>query len=88
MYRNMQEALLAQGPFGDQNLNSLVREYVAEKDPGKKETIYKKIGRQYPGTWGHDNTISEKADFVIEAYADDLKNKEDENGEVFGDDLA
>lgn len=88
MYNNMQEALLAQGPFGDKKLNELALAYVRENDPVKKAVAYQKLERIYPGTWGSNNTISEQADFVTSAYADDLKNYEDANGEIFGDDLS
>lgn len=88
MYKTANEAVVALGPFGDQKLNELALEYLKESDPGKKEQLFKKIERQYPGSWGPNNTISEQADFVIDAYKDDLQKIDDENGETFGDDLA
>lgn len=88
MYKTAAEAVLALGPFGDQKLNTLAREYLKESDPAKKEQLFKKIEQQYPGNWGANNTISEQADFVIDAFKDDLQKVDDENGETFGDDLT
>lgn len=86
MYKN--EAEILAGPFGDQRLNLMVLEHLKEKDPLKREELYRRIARAYPGSWGPDNTISEQADFVLDAYRDDLQRIDDENGETFGDDLT
>lgn len=86
MYKDYTEALA--GPFGDKELNLLVLEHLKEKDPAKKEDLYRKIARKYPGTWGPDNTISEQAHFVLDSYREDLQRIDDENGDTFGDDLT